>query len=372
LTDAALRVIQGPVSDTSPRWLLYGASGYTGRLLAEEAVRRGLHPILAGRAREKIDPLGAKLGLPTLALDLADGPALRRALEGVALVLHAAGPFIHTSTPMVEACLDVRASYLDITGEIPVFEANFARDAAARERGVALISGVGFDVVPSDCLAVYVAHKLALPSSLEIAIDAGGGGPSAGTLKSILELLPGGGLVRRGGTLQKWRLGKGSRSFRFPSPSGSGIRKAAAMPWGDLSTAFRSTGIPDITTYMTMPRGGVSAMTLGGPLIVAALGSAAIRRAAAGWVERSVPGPTEAQRQRGRCHLWARAVDREGQDAQAWLTTPEGYAFTALSGIAAVEQTLAKKPIGAVTPAMAFGADFVLGIEGVQRFDALS
>ena len=350
-----------------PRWLLYGATGYTGRLLAEEAVRRGLRPVLAGRSREKLEPLGEKLGLPTLAVDLADGPALRQALQGAALVLHAAGPFIHTSAPMVEACLDVRASYLDITGEIPVFEANFARDAAARERGVALISGVGFDVVPSDCLAVHVARKLAVPSALEIAIDTGGSGPSAGTLKSILELLPGGGVVRRGGTLQKWRLGKGSRSFRFPS----GLRKAAAVPWGDLSTAFRSTGIPDITTYMTMPPGGIGAMTLAGPLIVAALGSSSLRRAATGWVERRVPGPTEAQRNRGRCHLWARAVDREGQEAEAWLTTPEGYAFTALSGIRAVEQTLAQKPIGAVTPAMAFGADFVLGIEGVQRFDRL-
>ena len=257
-------------------------------------------------------------------------------------------------------------SYLDITGEIPVFEANFARDAAARERGVAVISGVGFDVVPSDCLALHVARKLAVPSGLEIAIDAGSE-PSAGTMKSIVELIGDGGVVRRGGVLQKWRLGKGAREVRF----GSGVRKVIPVPWGDLSTAYRSTGIPDITTFMTMPPGGAGALSVGGPLLVAALGSASVRRAAAAWAERHYPGPTEAERARRHSHLWARAIDREGQEAEGWLTTPEGYAFTALSGVRAVERTLASKPVGAVTPAMAFGPDFVLEIEGVKRFDRL-
>jgi short subunit dehydrogenase-like uncharacterized protein len=352
--------------ERAPRWLIYGANGYTGQLLAEEAVRRGLRPVLAGRSQEKLEPLGAKLGLPTLAVDLADGPALRQALQGAALVLHAAGPFVHTAAPMVEACLDVRASYLDITGEIPVFEANFARDAAARERGVALMSGVGFDVVPSDCLALHVAHKLAVPSALEIGIDAGSE-PSSGTVKSAVEGLQQGCFVRRGGVLQRWRLGRGAREQRFTS----GVRKVIPVPWGDLSTAYRSTGIPDITTFMSMPPGGVGLLKVGGPVLVAALGSASIRRAAASWAERRYPGPTEAERNRRRSHLWARAIDREGQAAESWLTTPEGYAFTALSGIRAIERTLEKKPIGAVTPAMAFGADFVLEIEGVKRFDAL-
>ena len=83
------------------------------------------------------------------------------------------------------------------------------------------------------------------------------------------------------------------------------------------------------------------------------------------------PGPSLEDRDRRQCHLWARAIDRESQDAQAWLTTPDGYSFTALAGIRAVERTLAQKPVGATTPAAAFGADFVLEIEGVQRFNSL-
>src|SRR5206468_369289 len=153
-------------------WILYGATGFTGKLIAAEAKRRGQKPVLAGRSREKLEALDQSLGggFEIAAVSLDDAAALRQLLDGADAVLHCAGPFARTSLPMVRACLDAGASYLDITGEVTVFAQTFACDAEARARKVALISGVGLDVVPSDCLAAQVAAKAKGATSLEIAL----------------------------------------------------------------------------------------------------------------------------------------------------------------------------------------------------------
>jgi short subunit dehydrogenase-like uncharacterized protein len=348
------------------RWLLYGAYGYTGELLAREAVRRGLRPTLAGRSAAKLEPLARRLGLPWLVADLEDTASLRKAVAGHALVLHAAGPFVHTALPMLRACLEAGAHYLDITGEIPVFEQTLAHDKLARERDVALVSGVGFDVVPTDCLARHVSERVKDPRALHLAFDAVGS-PSAGTAVSALEGLPRGGLVRRGGMLVPWPLGKGARTVRFTGAA----RTVVPIPWGDLVTAFHTTGIPDITTYMAMPPGKAKALRIVGPGLQLALRSRRVRRAAVALIRRKVKGPDAAQREAGRSRVWARAENDRGEFAEAWLETLEGYAFTASSGVLAVEKTLALRPRGAITPARAFGADFVLEIEGTRRFDSL-
>src|SRR4051812_29482409 len=194
--------------------MLYGASGYTGRLIAEEAVRRGHRPVIAGRSREKLAPLAELLGLELAVVGLDDVRGLVAALQGLPLVLHAAGPFIRTSESMVQACLATGAHYLDITGEIPVFENTFHHDAEARERGITLLSGVGFDVVPTDCMARYVAERVPGAHELDLAIVLTGQA-SPGTAKSMLEHLPSGGRVRRGGNLLPWPMGKGLRRVRF-------------------------------------------------------------------------------------------------------------------------------------------------------------
>ncbi|HEV7923072.1 MAG TPA: saccharopine dehydrogenase NADP-binding domain-containing protein, partial [Thermoanaerobaculia bacterium] len=136
-------------------WMIYGANGYTGELIAREAARRGERPILAGRDRTAVEALAKELGLQWRAFPL-DAPDLR----DIQLVLHCAGPFMYTSAPMVRACLDAGAHYLDITGEIVVFEAVMRKDGEAKQRGVTLLPGVGFDVVPTDCLAAQLAQRL--------------------------------------------------------------------------------------------------------------------------------------------------------------------------------------------------------------------
>lgn len=353
------------MSDT--RWLLYGAYGFTGELLVKEAVERGHRPTLAGRSREKLRPIAERFDLPFVDVSLDDPAKLRGAIEGHGLVLHAAGPFVHTSLPMLKACLDVGAHYLDITGEIPVFLQSFAHDREAREKQVAVISGVGFDVVPTDCLSRYVAEKLTDPRELEIAFAAIGQ-PSVGTMKSAIEGMGKGGAVRRDGHLIPWTIGKGAKQIPFSHRE----LTAVPIPWGDLVTAFHTTGIPNITTYMTMPKRQAQVMKVVGPAVPWVMKSKRVRSTLMRALDRrEVRGPDETARSSGRSYVWAQAKNAKGESATAWLETVEGYAFTAASGIRAVEKTLELKPHGAITPARAFGSDFVLEVPGTLRLDAL-
>ena len=174
----------------SGSWMIYGANGYTGELAAREAVARGLRPVLAGRNGETVGALARELGLEHRAFGLDDPSALVRGIEGMAAVLHCAGPFVHTSRAMVAACLAARAHYLDITGEIAVFEKVLARGEQAREAGVALLPGVGFDVVPTDCLAARLAAALPDATELVLAFASNGAAISRGTQKTMIESLP--------------------------------------------------------------------------------------------------------------------------------------------------------------------------------------
>ncbi len=350
-------------------WMIYGATGYTGVLVAEEAVRRGHRPILAGRSAEKLRPLAERLDLPYVAFRLEDQAAVLQNISVVKVVYHAAGPFVQTSAPMLNACLAAKVHYLDITGEYPVFENTFAHDAEAKAAGIGLISGVGFDVIPTDCLASYVAAQVPNADSLEIAFAAISKA-SAGTTKSALALMGGGGRIRRDGVLQSVRLGQGARRIRFSDQE----RTVLPIPWGDLSTAYRTTGIPNITTYMAFPTALTRMMGLGSSVmdVSAVLRNKTINGMLRGLTERFVDGPNEVLRRDGKSYIWARAANTKGESAQAWLETSEGYVFTAAAGVRVVERVLSSPPIGATTPALAFGADFVLEIPGTTRFDNLA
>ncbi|MFO7664965.1 MAG: saccharopine dehydrogenase NADP-binding domain-containing protein [Chloroflexota bacterium] len=347
-------------------WLLYGAYGFTGRLLVAEAVRRGHRPVLAGRDAARLDELGAQYDLDWLALDLDYAPRLHQAVERFDLVFHAAGPFIHTSESMIRACLAGGAHYIDITGEINVFENTFSHDAEARTRGVALMSGGGFDIVPTDCLARYVADQMPDATHLETAFY-GMADLTSGTVKSALANLdkaPGGSVVRRNNRLVSQPLGKGSRKVRF---SDGREHHVSPFPWGDLVAAAHTTGIPNITCYIALPR--VPGMRWTSSLLTRVLATSPARRVANRLADWAFSGPDEEAQRTARTYLYARALNGAGQSAEAWLETGEVYRFTALAGIQLVERMLSDNPAGAVSPAGAFGADFVLGIEETRRFD---
>ncbi|WNV83503.1 saccharopine dehydrogenase NADP-binding domain-containing protein [Umezawaea sp. Da 62-37] len=334
-------------------WMLYGANGYTGGLIAELAVRRGLRPVLAGRSAAKIAPLAERLGLEHRAFDL-DRAA--EALHDVDVVAHCAGPFSATSRPMVDACLASGTHYTDITGEIDVFEAVAARDGEAKAAGVVLLPGAGFDVVPTDCVAAMLAAALPGATHLDLAFTAGGG-TSPGTTKTSVEGSATGGRARVDGELRNVRLGHRRRSAAFRS----GARDVGSIPWGDVSTAYRSTGIPNITTFTVMPGLTGHLQALFAPLLrtslVQGFGKAVAHR---------IAGPDEALRGRTRSEVWGEVSDAEGRTASMALTAPNGYDLTADAVVRIVQRLLTGDvPAGSHTPSSAFGADFVRTLDGV-------
>ena len=346
-------------------FLLYGSYGYTGSLIADLAVRNGMQPILSGRDAVRLKAQAETLGLAYHPVSLQDRPALEATLREVPLVLNCAGPFRHTYNPMVEACLGTGRHYLDITGEIPVFESLARRDAEARQAGVMLLPGVGFDVVPSDCLAMHLKQRLPTATQLTLAIRSLGGGMSRGTALTGIEGIPQQGLVRMDGKLVKVPLLWKTRQIDF----GNGIRTAGNFPWGDVSTAYYSTGIPNIEEYLVLPRSTMRMIRLFRPLI-GLTAKPLLQRWLKQRVMRSPPGPTLEARRHGRSRLWGEVSDDQGQQVISRLETPDGYSLTAETALGAVKRVLAgDHKAGFQTPSMAYGADFVLEFEGVQRED---
>lgn len=344
-------------------FLLYGATGYTGTLIAEACAARGLAVTLAGRREERLRPLAERLGLPHRVVDLADAARLDRALDGVGFVLHCAGPFSRTSTPMVDACLRTRRHYLDITGEIEVFEACARRDREAKERGVMLLPGVGFDVVPSDCVAAHVKRRLPSATRLELCI-APSGSLSHGTAATTIEHLHRGGAVRRGGRIVPSRPGALQQTFDL---GGGRVRPAVSMPWGDVATAWYSTQIPDITVYFALSAAARRVLALA-PLAQALLRVRVLRR----FLQSLIPtgGPSAEERVRGKSTIVAEASDDEGHKVVARLRGPEGYVLTVETALLCAERVLAgRAPAGFQTPSLAYGADLVLEVSGVSRED---
>jgi short subunit dehydrogenase-like uncharacterized protein len=346
------------------RCLLYGAYGYTGELAARHCVERGLRPILAGRSEAKLEPLADELGLPMRAVGLDDPSALDDALDGVDVVLHCAGPFSRTSKPMVDACLRTRTHYLDITGEIAVFEACHRRDAEARQAGVMLMPGVGFDVVPSDCLANHLHGRLPSATHLTLAFAGVGAGTSHGTATTMVEGLGLPNLVRRDGVITEVRMGQRSRDVDY----GRGPKPSLGIPWGDVSTAYYSTGIPNVEVFTKVPAAAIRGAWVGG-FLGPLLRSSLVRSLAQGRVDAAPAGPTPEQRSQAFTVLWGEARDGDAS-VQARLRVPEGYTLTMLTGVEIAARVVdgAAQP-GFRTPAMVFGADFILGFDGVERTD---
>lgn len=334
-------------------WMIYGATGYTGRKIAVEALDRGERPVLAGRNAAKVKALADELGLTWVAFDLADRARAVVELRKVRWVVLAAGPFDGLAQPMMDACLEAGTHYADVANEIAVLEAVQARHARAQSAGVSLVSGIGFGTIATTTLARRVTLALPNTVALECAMHVAVEGSGAGTGETGLAVVRAGGRVRRKGQLVPHPLGAGRQRVRFADRS----RPASPLPLGDLEAAWMDTGVPDITVYGTALPGG----------LLQRVGIALVRRLL--WipfVRRQVASMKEGAEGDRHCQAWARATDANGREVEAWLEAGEGYAFTAMSAVRAAQQLLRTPLPGGHAAITALGPAFVETIPGTR------
>ncbi|PSQ16588.1 saccharopine dehydrogenase [Halobacteriales archaeon QS_8_69_26] len=345
------------------RALIYGSYGYTGSLVAERAVQRGLAPVVAGRNERRVRRQADDLGVEGRAFDLADPGAVADRVRDVDVVVNCAGPFVDTYEPVVEACLRTGTHYLDITGEIEVFRAIAALDDRAREAGVTLMPGVGFDVVPTDCLAAHLYERLPSATRLFLAFE-GFEGISPGTARTAVEGFGATVTLREDGRLVAVPIGERTRRIDF----GDGPRLTTAIPWGDVVTAYHTTGIESVEVYAPVSWTQLRAMRASRPLAPFAK-LPPVKATLRGLADAVASGPDEAARRGGEVRIWGRVEDDEGS-ATARMRTPEAYEFTVRSTLAVTERVLGgDAPPGYRTPAGAYGPELATSIEGVELAD---
>ncbi|MCP5496771.1 MAG: saccharopine dehydrogenase NADP-binding domain-containing protein [Leptospiraceae bacterium] len=340
-------------------WMIYGANGYTGELIARKACELGLQPTIAGRNREKIVQLASELKLPFDVFPLKDVNKIASRLKGMNCVLHCAGPFTETSEVMARACLKSHTHYLDITGEIPVYSLLYDLHNEAKSADVMLLPGVGFDIVPTDCIAAKLSKKMLDAKFLSLAFM-GLAGVSRGTLKSMLAQAPDGSKMRKNGEIISIPQFSKSKMIEYKGKQ----LKFHAIPWGDVFTAYHSTKIPNIEVYSFFPGLFTNALQFLGST-VGLFKVPPLLHFSQFLVDQFVTGPSELARQTDKCYLWGEVQNEAGDKLEIRYETEEGYQFTVDSSILAVLEVLKGNYMsGFQTPSLVLGNDFIDKIPG--------
>jgi len=344
------------------QFLLYGANGYTGRLIAKLSSTYHLQPVLAGRTEAFIKPLAEELHLPYRIIDLADTGHLQKALSEVKLVLHAAGPYVYTAKQMVDACIQTGVHYVDINGDIAVFEMLKKYDDAAKEKNIMVMPGVGFDVVPTDCIALQLKKKMPDATHLKLAFASIGGSLSHGTAITMAGKIGEGGAARENGKIIRKPLGQKGMWVNF------GEKKLFVMtiPWGDISTAYTTTRIPNIETYTGMA-----------PKIYWILKfqwtynwilrTGFVRNIIKQRIKARPAGPSDEEREKSRSMVWGEISNQSGEKMNACISCRDGYTLTAHSSLLIVKKILdGNYKAGYQTPAGCYGGDLIMEIPGTK------
>ncbi|MCC5915272.1 MAG: saccharopine dehydrogenase NADP-binding domain-containing protein [Balneolaceae bacterium] len=343
--------------------VIYGSYGYTGNLIAELAANTDSDILLSGRNGRKLEEQGERLKLPWKVASLEQEDELDSILKDAEIVIHCAGPFVHTWRPMMEACIRNRTHYMDITGEIEVFEGAAAMDSRLKEAGIMAMPGTGFDVVPTDCMAAFLKKELPDATHLELAFRGVGSAVSHGTAKTMIENLGSGGAIRRNGEIMAVPSAYRTREIEI---EGKYVH-FVSIPWGDVSTAYHSTGIRNIIVYTAMPPKTAERMKW-----LYRLRFLFKMKWVKNWMKKKVderpPGPDEDQRKNGRTIVWGEARNGDGRTVQAVLETPEAYRLTAETAWLIRDRIASGEYIiGFGTPSSVYGDQLILKIDHTKR-----
>jgi len=344
--------------------IVYGSYGYTGQLIVAECKAKGVDVLLSGRNADQLQLQSTATGYPFQAVDINDHRALCDLLKRGALVIHAAGPFQFTAEAMAKACLETQRHYTDITGEIQVFERLARMDADARKAGIALMPGTGFDVVPSDCLAAHLKTRLPSAMHLQLAFASNKGGLSRGTSKTMVEGMGLGGAVRKNGKIVGVPLHEGITEINYGPFQIPSIR----IPWGDVSTAYYSTGIGNIEVFRGADKNLIKQVNAS-RYFNWLLRMRWVKNYLLRQVDKKPAGPNEERRAKSKMYLWGKVAD-DHSSAVSLLETVEGYTLTAHTSVLIAQKILAGnfKP-GFQTPSLAYGPDLILEVGGSRRLD---
>lgn len=325
---------------------------------------QGVDLILAGRNSEALQKQSEQTGFFYEAVDISDSSKLCKLLEKGSMVIHAAGPFQFTAKAMAEACLKTKTHYTDITGEIAVFETMAALDAQAKSAGIALMPGIGFDVVPSDCLAMHLKNRLPSATHLQLAFASNKGGLSRGTSKTMIEGLGLGGAIRKNGKIISVPLHEGITEINYGSFQLPSVR----IPWGDVSTAFYSTGIGNIEVFRGADQGLIKQVKMSRYLNWL-LRMRSVKNYLLKQIDKKPSGPNEERRAASKMYLWGKVWSGQ-QEKVSLLETMEGYSLTAKTSVLIAQKIISGNfKSGFQTPSMAYGADLILEISGSTRKD---
>lgn len=345
-------------------WMIYGAYGFTGRLVVEEALRRGHRPVLAGRNDQHLQAMAQEMHLPAIPLPLDDPNALQAAARSVGLIFNAAGPFTETGPKLIKACLNTGTPYADCSGEFHHIRAVEALDERPRKARIPILTGAGFGVTFGDCLARHVVDKLPDATHLRLSVAAGNAQTTSAVRRTILEVMARGGYAVEGG---RW-VRRPLAHQLWTVPDRPAALAFAAAPMGELAAVRRSTHVANIVVGRPMPAKTAKRIRLLSPLIQSVLRLAPLRWALGR--DRGGPPHTAPEPQGGwQSRIWAEAWNARGDRVMARIETGEGYASTAHAALTNIEALLARTLTGAFTPAQAFGAAHVLTIPGVRMAD---
>ena len=340
---------------SSPIVLVYGANGYSAKLIIVELISKSIKPILSGRNEAALKELSHKYDCEYKAVDLNDNEKLDAALNGVHTVLNCAGPFKFTAKEIMEACLRCKCNYLDITGEIPAMYLAFFLNQKAKEKGIVFLPSVGFDIIPTDCLAKRLSEKMPDATHLKLGFSNKGGKISRGTWLTTLEFLGGTGRIRRDGKMVESNIGEFTVDFKIKDFSFCGI----SIPWGDVYSSYQSTKIPNVEVYLALPRILVKSKALL-LFFLSFLKISLIKNVVALFMKKILTGPSKTKRDSTKTYVWGRVENAKGNMIEEVYQFMEGYNLTAKGAAECVERVLKNtlKP-GTYTPSLAFGSEFM-------------
>ncbi len=340
---------------SQPFLMLYGANGYSAKLILAELLKLGINPILAGRNEHEISELALKHSLDYKIFSTDDDKKIIDALTGIHTILNCAGPFRHTAKDILDACLITGTNYLDITGEMPVLALAFSYNQKAIDKGITFLPSVGFDIIPTDCLAKKLAEQMPDATELKLAFINRRGKISRGTLLTTLEFLGGTGKVRRNGKIIDSIFGEhiinvNNSSLQF---------NALSIPWGDVFTAYLSTGIPNITVYLGVPKLVVKFMGIL-KLLLRLFKIPFVKKLSSKLIKKNITGPNELRRSNTETIVYGMVNNAAGKKIEEAYQVMEGYNLTVAGAAESAKRILNGETLpGTFTPSMAFGSGYL-------------